>query len=90
MRVRVWFHGACCEWRGEQEATARGAGAHGLNLSEAKGRDLCAAPALPVWPGPHPPPLVAHLYAPHALPPRMIAAGKLIEHEANPKPPDKD
>ena len=33
---------------------AAGAGARGLNLSEAKGRDVCAAPTLPVWPGPHP------------------------------------
>ena len=54
---------------------AAGAGARGLNLSEAKGRDVCAAPTLPVWPGPHPPPpLVAHLYAPYAPPPGVAPA----------------
>ena len=70
---------------------ATGAGARGLNLSEAKGRDVCAEPTLPVWPGPTPPPpLVAHLYAPYATaaagcagtPSTMIAAGKLIDREA--------
>ena len=36
---------------------------------------VASAPALPVWPGPHPPPpLVAHLYAPYAPPPRVAPA----------------
>ena len=47
---------------------------------------------------PPPPPLVAHLYAPYAPPPRscvgtpstMIAAGKLIEREASPAPSGGD
>ncbi len=52
-----------------------GAGARGLNLSERIGRDVCAVPTLPVWPGPYPPPpLVAHLYAPYAPSPRVAPA----------------
>ena len=36
---------------------------------------VASAPTLPVWPGPHPPPpLVAHLYAPYAPPPRVAPA----------------
>jgi hypothetical protein len=40
---------------------------------------VCAAPTLPVWPGSHPEVGFS----------MMIAAGELIDREANPKPPDK-
>ena len=41
-----------CVARRAGSGGAAGAGARGLNLSEAKGRDVCAVPTLPVWPGP--------------------------------------
>ena len=72
--ARARFHRTChAEWRTEREAAARQAlGLEGLNLPEAKSCDVGAVPSFPVWPGPHPPPpLVAHLYAPYAPPPRV-------------------
>jgi hypothetical protein len=51
--ARARFHRTChAEWRTEREAAARQAlGLEGLNLPEAKGRDVCAALTLPVRPG---------------------------------------
>ena len=79
--VRVRFHAACyAAWRDEREAAARQAlGLEGLNLPEARGRDVCAVPTLPVWPGPHPPPPPEVRAGTSST---MIAAERLIDRES--------
>jgi hypothetical protein len=78
---------------GARSRGATGAGARGLNLPEAKGRNECAAPTLPVWPGPYPPPpLVANGIRPMCrrrefrrraldddLPPGTLSTARLAE-----------
>ena len=75
-----------CVARRAGSGGAAGAGARGLNLSEAKSCDVGAAPTLPVWPGS--PPAAGGSCV--STPSTMIAAGKTIDLEAGPEPWNKD
>ena len=79
-----------CVARRAESGGAAGAGARGLNLSETKSRDVCAAPTLPVWPGPPAAAVgrvsVSAICAATAgcarTPSTMIAAGKTVDRAA--------